>query len=283
LHKFFKYLSEIASAPTMPQVNALEAAIRVGDTQAVLKELHYQQGLVDDNQWDDALRYAVFCEQFGVFEVLLAEVDRVSPDIFIIASEIGSGEFVHALLNHGVNINCAITNGTTGMMAAAGVASGLFEFADEVNPILVGEKNDYISPKTSYSLSTVSQSRAFKAYHKHIHAGCTAVLEILVSKGADANLSNQNGDTALLGAASCGSMEAVNLSLSAGADVNTFNRYGFSPLIIATIKGYTEIARLLLEYGANTTHKDNDGFTASMRALQHGETDLVELLSSKNS
>jgi ankyrin repeat protein len=267
----------------MPQVNALEDAIRVGDTQAVLKQLHSQQRFAGDNRWDDALRYAVYCKQFGVFEVILAEVDRVSPDIFVIASEIGGGEFVQALLKHGVNVNCALANGTTGMMAAAGVASGLFKFADEVNPKLGDEKNDSISPDTAYSLSAVSQFYAFKAYHRHIHAGCTAVLEMLVSKGADANLSNQNGDTALLGAASCGSIEAVLLSLSAGADVNAFNRYGFSPLIIATVKGYTEIARLLLEYGANTMHKDNYGFTASMRALQHGETDLVELLSSKNS
>ena len=271
MNTFIKYLSRLVSAPTMPRVDVLEAAVQRGDSQAVLKTLHSESARSGEECWQEALKLSVFWEQFGVFEVLLSEVVRVSPDIFVIASETGSRKFVHALLAHGINVNSALTNGTTGMMAAAGVRSELFKFADEVDSILEGEKTHYISPDSSPPISAVSQSYAFKAYHKNMHPGCIDVLKMLSSSGAGANLSNQNGDTALLGAVSCGSVDGVTLLLSSGADVNTSNRYGFSPLIIAAIKGHTEITTILLENGASTTHKDNDGFTASMRVLQHGD------------
>jgi len=73
----------------------------------------------------------------------------------------------------------------------------------------------------------------------------------LLQKGADPNLADRSGDTALMVASRIGFTEAVRWVLKKGARVDATNRMGETPLIVAVNQRQTQAVRLLLEAGAN--------------------------------
>ena len=70
--------------------------------------------------------------------------------------------------------------------------------------------------------------------------------ERLLELGANVNLRDADGDTALHGAAESGNVEIMRLLLDKGADPNTRNKQGGTPLMWAAVFGNDEAARLLL-------------------------------------
>ena len=72
--------------------------------------------------------------------------------------------------------------------------------------------------------------------------------------------------TALIWASSRGHRETASLLLDRGADINLKNNDGETALMEASSSGHTEIVSLLLDRGADVNVKDNDGGTALVRA-----------------
>ena len=82
-----------------------------------------------------------------------------------------------------------------------------------------------------------------------------------LNNGADVNVQNNDGDTALMWASeeiymmetSYLRIPIVALLLKKGADVNVKDHYGNTALLIASLKGHTKIVEMLLEkkYGAD--------------------------------
>jgi hypothetical protein len=70
----------------------------------------------------------------------------------------------------------------------------------------------------------------------------------------------------------------LRLLLEHGADINVQNRIGWTALHWASYKGALEVVRLLLERGADVEAKDNDGQTALQVAARYGREKVVELL-----
>jgi serine/threonine-protein phosphatase 6 regulatory ankyrin repeat subunit B len=68
-----------------------------------------------------------------------------------------------------------------------------------------------------------------------------------------------------------------------GADVNLQNKYGYTALIKASGNGYTNVVKeLLLNNNLNVDFQDKDGNTALMTASFYGRTNVVkELLNNK--
>lgn len=144
--------------------------------------------------------------------------------------------------------------------------------------------------------------------------GCTACLKVLLAKGADINLMDPDGATALLMAELNYHWDTARFLIEAGADVNLWDIYGQTPLYIAVdmntppvgrrvelpsmdINTGADIARLLLARGANVNAQlklrpryrniPNDryrdpsivwGTTALVRAAKAGDLPLVKLL-----
>ena len=81
-------------------------------------------------------------------------------------------------------------------------------------------------------------------------------LELLLEHGADPNLSDDQGATALLLGA--GSLEKVRLLLAAGADPNARSNLGNTPLIAAAAYPQSKrVVELLLEHGAEADTSNN--------------------------
>lgn len=102
--------------------------------------------------------------------------------------------------------------------------------------------------------------------------GNIGIMRLLLERGADPNLRNGRGVTALLPAAQDGRLDAVRLLLDRGANVHSEVK-GVSPLSAAAAFGHLEVVRMLLERGA----RDNNG-RAFSGASQLGHQGIMDLL-----
>jgi ankyrin repeat protein len=100
--------------------------------------------------------------------------------------------------------------------------------------------------------------------------GFPEMVKLLLDKGADVNLVNENGDTSLMIAVSSGNLEITRLLLNRDADINLVNRYGLSTFEIAVESDSMEMIELLLNKGGNGIPIENATaliFHASMTSL----------------
>lgn len=92
-------------------------------------------------------------------------------------------------------------------------------------------------------------------------------VQALLDQGADVNITNYKGQTALHCAAKAGFVEPVRILLAHGADVNVQDRDGDTPLHAAcksTIKNHErlqQVAELLIAQGANLQTKNKNSRT----------------------
>ena len=112
----------------------------------------------------------------------------------------------------------------------------------------------------------------------------------LLDKGVDANAADEDGESALMFAASCGCPEVVAALLAAGADPNRQNSYGQTALSSAVISDgeadneelrplYIRIVELLLEAEADPSIADSDGKRPIDHAREYyGLEHMVKLL-----
>ena len=84
-------------------------------------------------------------------------------------------------------------------------------------------------------------------------------LGFILGRGADANLQNKTGETALIAAARIGWLEGTRKAemLRAGATPDLTNRLGETALIIAVQQRQLPVVRRLLEAGANPDKRDS--------------------------
>lgn len=99
------------------------------------------------------------------------------------------------------------------------------------------------------------------------------MMTLLLEKGADPNLRNRRGMSALLLAAKNGHSDAIKLLLDKGADVDC-EAQGVTPLHAAVAYGHIDAVRLLLGRGA----RDNKGL-ALQSASQTKNEEIMHLLS----
>lgn len=88
--------------------------------------------------------------------------------------------------------------------------------------------------------------------------------------GADVNLQNKQGNTALLYASHRGNFGLVEKLLSFKANVSLANSEGNTPLMYAAHGGFESMCTLLLEHFAEPATKNSFGLTAEAMAQQRG-------------
>ena len=105
-----------------------------------------------------------------------------------------------------------------------------------------------------------------------------ASIRALLQTGADVNLAQVDGTTALHWAAYNDDAETAALLVKAGANVNAKNRYGVPPLAEACTNGNAAIVKLLLEAGADPNATMKGGETVLMLAARSGNAEAVKAL-----
>jgi len=93
-----------------------------------------------------------------------------------------------------------------------------------------------------------------------------------------------NDADAIVTAALCGDYDVVARLVEAGANVNVCNELGCTALMAAVDETYSAIVKYLFEHGADPNIADNDGdspldiarYSSLFRA--HGDTEIVDLL-----
>ncbi|WP_018625799.1 ankyrin repeat domain-containing protein [Niabella aurantiaca] len=97
---------------------------------------------------------------------------------------------------------------------------------------------------------------------------------LLIGYGADVNARDQVHYTPFLYAGAQGFTDVVKACLQHGADFNIFNRYGRTALMPACEKAYLETVRLLAQTpGFPIDHVNDTGWTALLEAILLGEGD----------
>jgi len=87
-------------------------------------------------------------------------------------------------------------------------------------------------------------------------------MRFLLQRGADPDIRNKKGLTALQMATTLGFTEGVEALIKGGADVNVADQTGETPLIAAVHQRNTELVRVLLDKGADPDRNDNSGRSA---------------------
>ncbi len=106
------------------------------------------------------------------------------------------------------------------------------------------------------------------------------MMRLFISRGADINRVNSNGETALILAAWRGHLDAVKWLIERGARINMPNRQ-WSPLHYAVFAGQQEVANHLMAEGANINALSPNGSSVLMMAIYEGREDLARQLIEK--
>lgn len=213
---------------------------------------------------------------------LLADAERGinthdDTTALIWASKEGHTQLVKTLLAAGVEVDYCLDSdddGTTALMWAA--AKG---HTDIVKLLLsAGADANNAGAYTGSALAIAARN------------GHTEIVKLLLAAGADVNqISEVEGDSALMQAAAQGCTESVKLLLAAGANVNDTDEEGRSALIQAArpygpgpdyagCQDKNGVVRELIAAGADVNIVDKDGNTAL--SVAQGDKEIVELLKS---
>jgi uncharacterized protein len=192
--------------------------------------------------------------------------DADGRTVLISAAARGDVQTLNALLARGVDINVKDKRGYTALSHAL---EAMYE--DVVDALLN-------QPSLDANCRGLNGRPALSAF---VWRDNKERVEILLARGADVTAQDDDGDTALHGAAQTGNVEIIRMLLDKGAKVNTKNEQGGTPLMWAAVYGNVDAARLLLSRGADASLKDNDGITAAGWAARNNRDKVVSLLKGK--
>lgn len=102
------------------------------------------------------------------------------------------------------------------------------------------------------------------------------VTKLLITKGANVNAKNNDGDTPLIEAAKGADKELLELLVASGADVNAKGKDGLTAVDNAAQQGRKNIVKFLLAKDADIGPSDKAKTTPLHLAAEHGKKDMVE-------
>jgi uncharacterized protein len=225
-------------------------------------------------------------------DVNQAEANKVTPLLIAIAND--HLDVANFLLDHGANVNAADYWGRTPLWTALDVRdldydrSGeqhsdrpsylkmiqrLLDTGANVNARIaeVPPIRRWVLPISDISWVDFTGQTPFL---RAALAGDITVMQLLLARCADPNISTFSNTTALMAAAGVnwsvgqtyteskeGLRDAVKLCLEKGADVNAVNTMGFTALTGAVNRASDDIVEFLVKHGARLDVKDKEGRT----------------------
>ena len=108
------------------------------------------------------------------------------------------------------------------------------------------------------------------------------VLREMLDMGADPNIRDSNGWSALHYACQLGDLNSVQILLEKNAEIDSYSNNKRIPLHLAANMNYPDIVKCLLEKNSNPNYKDNTGCTPLHLAAKQGNTKCIEYLLQNN-
>jgi ankyrin repeat protein/mono/diheme cytochrome c family protein len=164
--------------------------------------------------------------------VNLRTADGTTPLMY--AAVRGSADSVKLLLEHGADPNAANDAKVTALLWSAG---------DLHKVRLLVNRGANLNVRSELGNTPLIVAAA--------HADSTAVVEFMLSHGADLKAKNKRGYTALHSAVGAGNPKTVKLLAAKGAKVDADDDTSRSDLAIAADRGSMELVEFLLEHGAD--------------------------------
>lgn len=109
-------------------------------------------------------------------------------------------------------------------------------------------------------------------------SGSIPIADLLLNNGVDIDTKDDNGLTALHFALSRRQAEMAKHLIGVGADVKIITGNGFSSLQFAAICGDLDIVKLLIDRKVNVNSRMNNGYTPLFSAVSYGNIEVVKYL-----
>ncbi|KAL8898972.1 MAG: hypothetical protein Q9207_006433 [Kuettlingeria erythrocarpa] len=197
----------------------------------------------------------------------LNQIPDPGCSMLLTAARHGRLEVMKFLIAKGVNVNANIQGETALMMAALG---GYLESVQ----YLLGAGGD-ANARWATDVSILHQMDLCET--ETSLGTWSAIVDLLLASGLHIDCRDDEGHTALHGAAQGGDLEYVKLLIAKGADVNVTNVRDDTPLDRACLAGVFAITKLLLSHGAGV-----NGLEGRCRGLgaaaRNGDLNLVAFL-----
>lgn len=177
-------------------------------------------------------------------------------------------------LNRSSALEAAVESGFPEMMMQ------LIQQDVEVNTVYdIGHSKKSIKlPDTPASKSTDGKAeKSLKNLALFIAArqGNAEIVSLLLSQGAEPDIYDESGASAVCVASSCGATEVVGILLHARADCESKDSDGRTPLMIAAANGHRGVVKRLLEADADLNLEENSGMSAPSHAIARGHEDVI--------
>jgi ankyrin repeat protein len=164
------------------------------------------------------------------------------------------------------------------------VCSNFSSYSQGESPLLSAIRQNDLAQVTTllnqgYPLAAVDSDSDHVLMYAALYAS-RECMKLLLDKGANPNMRNKLGETALVW--SVHDISKVKLLLDHGADANALTNEGNTPLLAACVgQGQNEVISLLLEKGANALARNARNETTLMRVSLYGDTSIARLLLNK--
>lgn len=247
-----------------------------------LKDVLFYDSLCDHHQVPEEIRNETvkFLLDLGAGVNAQCEFpNRQTATPLLLAVDRGHEAIARTLLERGADPNVrwkcpdCYLNGMTPLLLAAraktatNIVKILLDKGADINAKLENSKTQEFASGTTALMIAVTKS--------------ADAAEVLISRNADFNMRNDEGESAFLRAAGSGyvSVKADNVMrrlINKGVDINQRDNGGNTALMYASSRLDVDMVRFLLDKGADATMKNNAGETALMSAARHAPaTDLT--------
>ena len=179
------------------------------------------------------------------------------------AAKATDADAVRALLERGVDVDTAETDGTTALHWAA------YRGDLETARLLVGAGAD-AGAANRYGVTPLTLAAG---------RGNAPIVEVLLDAGADPNTTLPEGETVLMTAARTGDVDVLRLLLARGADLRARESWrGQTALHWAAAENHPAAVHTLVELGADVSERSTAGWSALLYAVRAGKADAVGAL-----
>jgi len=169
--------------------------------------------------------------RFGLEWVIPATHVGATP--LIVAANYLDANIIQALLAGGADPNLGMDDGTTALMAAAGVGGRLRRPAVSSAEAVCLNSAGFTVPCSDVDAAAGGGQGEGPAAQSNLEPQVLAASKMLAAAGANVNALNADGESALHGAASAALPRVIQFLIGSGAEPNVKNKRGKSPLRLA--------------------------------------------------